>query len=240
VEADACYRASAIATARARARGVSAPVLARHFKQIAAERKAAENLPSYTSPTSVGYHARTGRLLLLGLPETDLSARDVQTLVKAVGHARGVGEVDRCLRLSRSQTEAIGQLRRTLDASRSRCAHGERDMLQVLSDPDERLSAGIWEINRLLDEDPELDPDLLERLADLGRSADNLLANRSTRQWPIEAERPLMPRPGRGETASAEAHTRATGQLGGETCCSLLTHLDEALQGRSEHTAAAV
>lgn len=176
--ADECFRASAIATAHARARGVTGPTLARHFRRVAAERKAANNLPTYTSPTSVGYHARTGRLLLKALPKADLSARDAQTLVKAVGDECGVREVDRCLRVAQSQAEAVRELGKVLDAHRSQAVQAEREMRQFRADPNARLSTIICQLSWLLDDGCEVQVELLEQLAELGRRADNLVSLR--------------------------------------------------------------
>lgn len=172
--ADEFFQASAIATARAQARGVTCPTLAQHFKRVAAERKAARNLPAYTSPTSVGYHGRTGRLLLKALPKADLSARDVQTLVKTVGDECGVREVDRCLRVTQSQAEAVGELRKALRDHRCQVDEEEREMRQFMADPSSQLPTMVWQLNWMMDE-VEVDAELLEQLVEMGRRADNLI-----------------------------------------------------------------
>ena len=112
---DDAFRGSAIATAQAIDRGVSAVRLAHLYGQATAHLQAARGMPTYTSDVAVGYHARTGRLLLKDPPAAPATPREVQSLVKAACALCGTRTVDRVLRRSRSQSEAFTGLRDEMD-----------------------------------------------------------------------------------------------------------------------------
>lgn len=117
--ADDHFRQSAIATARALDHGVSAVELARLYSRATVHLKAARSMPTYTSDVAVGYHARTGRLLLKPLPPAPATAREVQTLVKVTCASCGTRAVDRALRRARSQSEAYAGLQAELERQRT-------------------------------------------------------------------------------------------------------------------------
>jgi hypothetical protein len=116
--ADALFRESAIAAARALQRGVSAVQLAQLYGCSTANLKAPKTMPRYTSSAAVGYHARTGQLLLKPAPAAPVSARQVQTAVRVVSTDHGTRAVDDILSRSRSQRTAYAALQKVLDGAR--------------------------------------------------------------------------------------------------------------------------
>lgn len=106
------FRASAVATFRAREAGVSAPLLAKAFREASTAWKAqAVAGTTYTSPESVGYHAATGRLFSLAgdLPE-GMTPREAQTVVRTTRDMIGARMVDEMLRNADSQADVLAAL----------------------------------------------------------------------------------------------------------------------------------
>lgn len=86
-QADVSFRQSALAVVGASKGGVSDLAIANAVKAIKKARQDVKGLTTdlYSSPTSVGYHRRTGLVLSLegSLPE-GVSGRDVQTTIKGL------------------------------------------------------------------------------------------------------------------------------------------------------------
>lgn len=148
--ADDAFRCSAIATAQAIDSGVSAVRLARLYGQATAHLEASRSMPTYTSDVAVGYHARTGRLLLMALPEAPATPREVQAVVKAACAQCGTRAVDRVLRRARSQQEAFVGL----------CAEMDRQLAWRLEEQEAERQA--WEA---LPQEPD-DDESVEQLLD--------------------------------------------------------------------------
>ena len=146
--ADALFRESAIAAARAIHAGVTAVELARLYGRSTEGRKGPTTMPRYTSSAAVGYFARTGQLLQKPPPTAPVSAREVQTAVREVCTNHGTRVVDDILSRRRSQKTAYAALQDVLVRAKARrremaAADPHPDLTRHLDGLEQLLGRGI-------------------------------------------------------------------------------------------------
>ena len=152
--ADDLFRRSALATAAAIDQGATALRLAKLFAASTQGLAALKSNPTYTSDVSVGYHARTGRVLKKPPPAAPISARDLQGLVRTVSTRCGVAAVDQVLSRARSQVEAYDGLQERLQRHSAKAAelalttavasvNEKDDLIDLLARVEQLLDQGV-------------------------------------------------------------------------------------------------
>lgn len=118
------FEASAIGFADALDAGVSANALAAAIKDATADMTKRDRGLAYTSAAAVGFHARTGRILLL---DDDLDGtfdiRDIQTAVKKLK----VAVVDGIIGSSETRGDALDKLNAAVKAAEAEAEQSDED-----------------------------------------------------------------------------------------------------------------
>jgi hypothetical protein len=186
---DARFRVSAQAYATAILGGVAASTLADDIKASTKDMIAPDGIPFYTSPESVGYHARTGRLLMLPVgaddAHTPADAIKVQGLIKSTQNALGKAgggapAVDKVIKTAKTQGAAVERLTALLkDARKAKAdakaaklaadaetAEGAEGASLVPTTLVELLAAAAIKLRYLIASGDRITPDVSRALAD--------------------------------------------------------------------------